>query len=182
MSLKFGMLGLLNYGPSTGYEINTFFKDSLAFFWEAQTSQIYRQLTALEREGLACSEVIMQRGKPNKNLFRITQQGREAFYDWMGTPFTDDSFQFKSPLLMKLFFAAGQDKAITLAMLDQFIADMRDALAQMPAVSRHIDVALQEHPFAAPDGLYWSLTADFGYRYYEMAIAWAEHARQEIAK
>ncbi len=42
--LKHGILGLLNYHPMTGYEIMLVFRDSLRFFWSAQTSQIYREL------------------------------------------------------------------------------------------------------------------------------------------
>ena len=41
--LKHGILGLLNYGSMTGYEINKIFKDSLNYFWDAQTSQIYHR-------------------------------------------------------------------------------------------------------------------------------------------
>ena len=43
MALKQGLLGLLNYGEMTGYELAKVFNDSLSFFWQAQTSQIYRR-------------------------------------------------------------------------------------------------------------------------------------------
>ena len=49
--LKHGILGLLNYGDMTGYEIMTVFRDSLSHFWTAQKSQIYRELQALEKNG-----------------------------------------------------------------------------------------------------------------------------------
>ena len=49
--LKHGILGLLNYGSMTGYEINRTFKDSLSYFWNAQTSQIYRELQTLKKNG-----------------------------------------------------------------------------------------------------------------------------------
>ena len=52
MALKQGLLGLLNYGEMTGYELAKVFNDSLSFFWQAQTSQIYRELNQLEAEGL----------------------------------------------------------------------------------------------------------------------------------
>ena len=39
MALKQGLLGLLNYGEMTGYELAKAFNDSLSFFWQAQTSQ-----------------------------------------------------------------------------------------------------------------------------------------------
>ena len=47
--LKHGILGLLNYGDKTGYEIMTVFRDSLNHFWTAQTSQIYRELQTMEK-------------------------------------------------------------------------------------------------------------------------------------
>ena len=53
--LKYGVLGLLSYGDMTGYEIMSIFRDSLAFFWNASTSQIYRELQHLEDGGLATS-------------------------------------------------------------------------------------------------------------------------------
>ncbi len=48
--LKHGILGLLNYHDMTGYEIMEVFRDSLRFFWSAQTSQIYRELQTLEKK------------------------------------------------------------------------------------------------------------------------------------
>ena len=41
MPLKHAILGLLNYAEMTGYDIDRYFKSSIAFFWHAQTSQIY---------------------------------------------------------------------------------------------------------------------------------------------
>ena len=49
--LKHGILGLLSYGDMTGYQIMTVFRDSLSHFWVAQTSQIYRELQGLEKNG-----------------------------------------------------------------------------------------------------------------------------------
>lgn len=182
MSLKYGILGLLNYGPSTGYNIKTFFNDSLAFFWEAQASQIYRELAALEKDGFAKSETVIQYDKPNKNLFSITEKGRKAFYEWMAQPFGNDSFTFKSPMLMKLFFAAGQESDITVAMLKKFSADMRGGLAVLDGVGSHIDATVAKRPAVEKDKLYWTLAADFGYRYNIMAAEWAENAVKEIEK
>ena len=47
--LKHGILGLLNYGDMSGYEIREVFQDSLNYFWTAQTSQIYREIGVLEQ-------------------------------------------------------------------------------------------------------------------------------------
>ena len=56
--LKHGILGLLNYGDMTGYEIMTAFRDSLQFFWSANISQIYRELQTLkEKSFVQCEKV-----------------------------------------------------------------------------------------------------------------------------
>ena len=58
--LKHGILGLLNYYNLTGYEIMEVFRDSLNFFWNAQTSQIYRELQGLEQKGWVQKTVVLQ--------------------------------------------------------------------------------------------------------------------------
>ena len=67
--LKHGILGLLNYGEMTGYEIMTAFRDSLQFFWMANTSQIYRELQNLKKNGFVTDRKVEQQSKPDKNIF-----------------------------------------------------------------------------------------------------------------
>ena len=75
--LKHGILGLLNYHQMTGYEIMTVFRDSLHFFWSAQTSQIYRELQTLETRGWVNKTTVLQQSRPDKNMYTITPEGRE---------------------------------------------------------------------------------------------------------
>ena len=75
--LKHGILGLLNYGDMSGYEIREAFKNSLNYFWTAQTSQIYRELCVLEKKGWITKQTVEQIGKPNKNICSITDEGRK---------------------------------------------------------------------------------------------------------
>ena len=75
--LKHGILGLLNYGDMTGYEIMEVFRDYLNYFWDAKTSQIYRELQSLEQKELARKTVVEQTGKPDKNVYSITPSGKE---------------------------------------------------------------------------------------------------------
>ena len=81
--LKHGILGLLNYGPMTGYEIKTVFQDSLNYFWTAQTSQIYRELQSLKKKEWVKDELIPQKGRPDKRLFSITDAGKEELRCWL---------------------------------------------------------------------------------------------------
>ena len=64
--LKHGILGILNYGDMSGYEIREVFNDSLNYFWTAHTSQIYRELDVLEKNGWIKKQEVEQDGRPNK--------------------------------------------------------------------------------------------------------------------
>ena len=76
MGLQHGILGFLNYGPCSGYELAKAFHSSVQFFWPAQTSQIHLTLGKLEHAGLVAHETVIQNGKPNKNVYSILPAGR----------------------------------------------------------------------------------------------------------
>ena len=100
--LKHGILGLLNYGDKTGYEIMTVFRDSLNHFWTAQTSQIYRELQTMEKNGWISQRHVEQAGKPDKNVFSITAEGRAELLRWLRADNLPRSV--RDPFLMKTFF------------------------------------------------------------------------------
>ena len=81
MSLPFGLLGLLTYQDSTGYDLTKLFEESLNNFWHAQSSQIYRELERMERKGWVTSRNIIQDKRPNKRVYSITA-GAASF--WSG--------------------------------------------------------------------------------------------------
>lgn len=107
MSLKYGLLGLLNYGKMSGYDLDKVFKDSLAFFWRGQTSQIYRELGAMEKSGWITSEIEFQTDKPNKKWYSLTPDGKKELMNWLASPegAVEDMLHVRSPFLMRLFFA-----------------------------------------------------------------------------
>ena len=104
MGLQHGILGFLNYGPCSGYELTKAFHSSVQFFWPAQTSQIYLTLGKLEDAGLVTHETVIQNGKPNKNVYSILPAGRAELQRWLSEQGkTADGY--KSEFLMKVFFA-----------------------------------------------------------------------------
>ncbi|HHW07606.1 MAG TPA: PadR family transcriptional regulator [Clostridia bacterium] len=173
MSLKFGLLGLLNYGKMTGYELDKAFKESLHFFWQAQTSQVYRELNAMEKEGWLTSELVYQEGKPNKKVYAITEQGRAALHRWLSEEDTGGAFPVRSAFLMKIFFAGEVSREKAISMLEDY---KEKCLASLEALK---DTARSIHHYSqlVPDrekAVYWQATANFGRHYYEMCVRWAE--------
>ena len=169
--LKHGILGLINNGDKTGYEIMIVFRDSLNHFWTAQTSQIYRELQTMEKAGWISQTHVAQSEKPDKNVFSITQAGREELLRWL----RDDNLPagFKNPFLMKTFFMGELPAEENIAFFKAF----RDAsvfLDDGKQVSKNADMYRKaaEHPEKA---VYWKLTIEFGRMYEKMQREWCEY-------
>lgn len=86
MSLRYAILGLLVREELSGYEITKRFEESVGYFWFAHAQQIYPELARLEREGLATSRPVRQRGRPDKRVYRATARGLQALREWVTTP------------------------------------------------------------------------------------------------
>ncbi len=102
MSLKFAILGVLELNPQTGYDLKKTIEASVAHFWSADQSQIYRTLAQLVGAGLAGVEVIAQDGRPDRRLHRITPDGVAALREWLGSPLAPDAPH--DAFLARLFF------------------------------------------------------------------------------
>lgn len=169
--LKHGILGLLNYGDMTGYEIMTVFRDSLNYFWQAQTSQIYRELQGLEKNGWIKSTHIKQENKPDKNLLSITEEGKKELVAWL----KDDNGKsfMRNPLMMKTFFRGecSIDENI------DFFKNLPERETVFPEGTEKAKAISSEYQKYAPDplkALYWKFTIDFGIRYEQLLREWSE--------
>ncbi len=114
--LRYVLLGALSYLPLTGYQIKQFIDQSARHFWHAQTSQIYRTLDALEKEGMVESERQPQNDRPDRRVYSLTDAGRADLLAWLHQPMTEIE-PTKDTLLVRLFFAALVDKETTLTQL-----------------------------------------------------------------
>ncbi len=173
MSLKHALLGFLNYGPHTGYELKKVFDVSVAHFWSAELSQIYPSLKALESEGLVEMKVEVQADRPNRKVYSITDDGRRELIDWLGTPAEPD--QIREPLLVKLFFAAAGGKEHTLTVLKRRADDLRYRLEGY----RHGLALAERYSTAArldSEALFWRLTIEYEVTHTEANLKFIEDA------
>ena len=173
--LKHGILGLLNYGDMSGYEIREVFKDSLNYFWSAQTSQIYREIGALEKNGWIKRQTVRQDGKPDKNICSITDEGQKELLRWLSEPDTD--MDMRSPTLMKTFFMGELPISNSLNFFKKLNKEYRDLLNNLQAADHSID-SYQEMVPDKRKALFWQMTADFGKRYMQMYLDWSESCIQ----
>ena len=104
MSLSHAILGFLNREPMTGYDLKTrCFDETASHFWTADQAQIYRTLERLEAKGLVASDIEVQHGRPDRRVFEITPDGREALKDWLSKP--RPLPVVRDPLLVQVFFS-----------------------------------------------------------------------------
>jgi Predicted transcriptional regulators len=169
--LKHGILGLLNYQEMTGYEIMGVFRDSLNYFWDAKTSQIYRELQGLEEKGLVCKTVVPQSGKPDKNVYSITETGREELLRWLGND--DLGLRINTPILMKVFFLGQRSAGENIRYFEKVKESCERFLESLEPVPQYIDtygdmIGQQDQK------LYWQMTVEYGRRCTEMQIEWAQ--------
>lgn len=175
--LKHGILGLIGYGDKTGYEIMRVFRDSLRHFWPVQTSQIYRELRALEARGWVRQARVEQRGRPDRNVFSITEAGREELVAWLRA---DNLPRYeRSPLLLKTFFLGelAPEEALAFfkgveAEASVFTDESDEAMDSVAGYAASVD-----DPRKA---LYWRMTAEFGLMYEAMVRQWCARCAEMI--
>lgn len=176
MSLKHGILGLLSYGPTTGYDLDKMFKGSLNFFWQAQTSQIYRELNVMEKKGWITSEIVIQMDKPNKKIFSLADSGKEELNRWLMRNSIEEDIRIRDPFLVKLFFSGAIDTASNVEMMKQFRRCCEYALEKIKETLEHF----RKKDEGNQNSVYWEMTASFGYYYYEMCILWANDTIKKL--
>ena len=174
--LKHGILGLINYNDTTGYELMTVFKHSLNHFWTAQTSQIYRELQTMEKLGWIHQTHVEQAGKPDKNVFSITEAGHEELLRWLREK--DLPVSERSPMLMKTFFLGECTPEENIAFFQRlrqenaFPDGGKEALRHSEEYKR--DLA---HPEQA---IYWRMTIRFAQMYEQMLHDWCDECINEL--
>ena len=177
--LKHGILGLLNYGDMTGYEIRETFQNSLNFFWQAQSSQIYRELHTLKDHGWITMTTVEQNDKPNKNICSITDDGKVELLKWLCAE--NSAAEIRLPLLMQVFFLGNRSKEENRRFFEHLADACQKRLSSLSEVDDNIDQYENEYSLKN-HGIYWRMTLDFGKRTYQMCIDWANHCIEELEK
>ena len=72
------VLGALDGGAAHGYEIARRIKSVSEEALAVGEGLLYPALHALERDGLVAAEWVPQEGKPNRKVYRLTDEGRGA--------------------------------------------------------------------------------------------------------
>lgn len=100
---KYALLGILNHMSGSGYDIKKVCDVSIGHFWNENYGHIYPVLQKMEEERLITKEVKQTEGRPTKNIYSITEKGREELNEWLLLPI--EKQPVRSELLLKIFLS-----------------------------------------------------------------------------
>ena len=172
MPLSHAILGFLEYQPMTGYDLKKLFDLSIAHFWSATQSHIYKALENLEEDGLVESSVIPGEGKPNRNQFQITDAGRAELQRWLTAPLPVTIP--REAWLIQVFFSHFSSNKEIVALFETRMKEIRE---RIQLLHRDAQAAIDQN--AKQIGIerarqLWQITLDYGIDYYEFELAWLE--------
>ncbi|GAB1533910.1 helix-turn-helix transcriptional regulator [Brevibacillus porteri] len=143
MDVKTIILGFLSYGEMSGYDIKQAFTNSIGFFYDASFGAIYPALRKLEEEGFVTKQEIIQSGKPNKILYRITEAGKQSFRQEIQTPILPPVL--RSDMLVKIFFGKSRTIDEQKDLLEGCLDTQRQLLQQSKASYKKLEVNFDEY-------------------------------------
>ena len=180
MALKHGILGLLNYGDMTGYDLMKIFEKSLHYFWHVKTSQIYLELDNMAKSGLVVFRKEIQESRPNKNIFMITEKGKDELRKWLSHYDMKKSFNMKNEFLMIIFFLNELPKEEALKILEEYKEQCMKEKDSLKNANETVQTFKDIYSVNKKDHIFWQLTVKHGELCYETCLKWADYAIEVI--
>ena len=137
------VLGLLEFGEATPYDLKTRVAGSVGNFWSVPHSALYAEPERLARQGLV--EERREEGGRRRRVFSITEAGRGALDAWRAEP-TSEPAELRDPALLKLFFGADPGRMAAVQ-----LPAHRERLARYEEIRALDDGSGPRGPFVALD-------------------------------
>ncbi|MDT5035445.1 MAG: hypothetical protein QOE03_630 [Micromonosporaceae bacterium] len=169
MSIKYGLLALLERGPMYGYQLRASFEESTGGTWPLNIGQVYTTLNRLERADQVRS---LPEAVGGQRPYEITDAGRAELARWFATPINRTD-RPRDELAIKLALAVttpGVD--IRAVMQTQRTATVR-TLQEYTRLKARSDV---EHDLS------WRLVLDAMIFQTEAEVRWLDHCEASLGR
>jgi DNA-binding PadR family transcriptional regulator len=171
MSIKYGLLALLERGPSHGYQLRADFDAATGAAWPLNVGQVYTTLDRLERDGL-----VVQDGDPDPEgriAYRISDDGHRELRAWFVSPVSAKSAP-RDELAIKLALA------VTTPGVDVLAVVQTQRTATMSSLQDLTRLKMRATDDAGD--LAWSLVLDSLVFRAEAEIRWLDHCEARLAR
>ncbi|GAC1532156.1 MAG: helix-turn-helix transcriptional regulator [Acidimicrobiales bacterium] len=158
------LLGFLQPGEATGYELAQVAEMVIGDFWSITRSQVYRELADLAERGFVEEG---ETGPRARRPYQLTPAGRAAFGEWIARP--PGSEQIRFPLLLTMSFGDALGPTTILGFVDQH------------RVVHELRLAGYEAKRDAPVEPYLDMVLAFGIHYERAVLAWTDEVRASLS-
>lgn len=169
MSIRHGLLALLERGPMYGYQLRAAFEESTGGTWPLNIGQVYTTLARLERDGFVRS---LPESDGGQRPYELTDEGRVDLAVWFATPVSRTD-RPRDELAIKLALALttpGVD--VRSVVQTQRSATMR-TLQEYTRLKSRAD---------APTDLSWRLVLDSMLFQGEAELRWLDHCEASLVR
>ncbi len=167
MSVRQGLLAMLELGPNYGYQLRSEFESRTGGTWPLNIGQVYTTLDRLERDGL------VRRGDETPEghvLYEITDAGRAEADAWLSRPVARERAG-RDELAIKLAIA------VTLPGVDVTALIQAQRSATLGALQD-----LTRLKIAETRDLAWELVLESMIFQLEAEVRWLDHAESRLAR
>jgi DNA-binding PadR family transcriptional regulator len=168
MSIRQGLLAMLEQGPMYGYQMRTEFESRTGGTWPLNVGQVYSTLARLERDGLVESAGDDGEGHV---FYAITGEGSAELRQWFDTPVRPEA-RPRDELAIKLALA------ITVPGIDV----RRVVQTQRTDTMRALQEYTRLKAGATDDDLAWLLVVDSLIFAAEAEVRWLDHCESRLAR
>jgi DNA-binding PadR family transcriptional regulator len=168
MSIKHGLLALLQDGAKYGYQLRGEFEAATGATWPLNIGQVYTTLTRLERDGLVRAASAEADGR---SMYEITDAGRGELAKWFETPVTRES-RPRDELAIKLALALAVPGVDVSAVVQRQRMSTMQSLQELTRLKRN-----------STDGeISWQLVIESMIFGAEAEIRWLDHCEAMLLR
>ena len=146
---------------------------SVGFFWAPAKGHIYAVLPRLAELGYATRRRVREDPRPEKQLYAITDAGREALRAWLAEAELSAE-PCRNPFFLKLFFGAYMDPDAVRALIRKRRSLLENRLELLLEIERK---AIEDDD---PSDYFPLLTLKAGVAEIRASIKWAEETLAEL--
>jgi DNA-binding PadR family transcriptional regulator len=173
MSVKHGILALLERGPMYGYQLRVAFEESTGGTWPLNIGQVYTTLSRLERDQLVRP---LPESDGGQRPYEITDAGRADLAGWFATP-VSRSDRPRDELAIKLALALTTPGVDVRAV----VQTQRSATMRMLQEYTRLKARAGKPPHDAVD-LPWNLVLDAMLFQGEAEVRWLDHCEASLVR
>ena len=172
MSIRQGLLALLEQGPMYGYQLRAEFETRTGATWPLNVGQVYSTLSRLDRDGL-----VEPAGQDDEGhaFYRITDEDRHEVARWFSTPVARTSPP-RDELAIKLAMA------VTVPGVEVREVVQRQRSATIRALQDYTRLKSDAPEEPAGQDLAWLLVLESLIFAAEAEIRWLDHCEARLAR